>query len=295
MIKISKIFFKLGKVIENNNVIEKKFRLRKNSLLKLTGIKKRYISNNKQTSESLALDVCKKLNKKQITSLTHVISVTNTPSIKFPGISNYISSFLKIENIHCINLNSGCSGFIDALILSYEMIKNDKKSKILIVTSDTYSKFINHKNKSIRPLFSDGASLTFIEYDKKGFKLVKKITKNIINTQSDLVFNGNEIKMNGPAVVSFTIKHVIPEIIKYSKNVENIYIHQAGKIVTNLIKSNFKDKKIIPTNFEKYGNLVSTSIPVLLKENFLKLKKNKTIIMCGFGVGLSMGMVKLVK
>ncbi len=295
MIKISKIFFRLGKIKENNNIIEKKFKLKKNSLFKLTGIKERYLSNYEQTSENLALDVCKKLKKKEILSLTHIISVTNTPSIRFPGISNYVASFLKKENVHNINLNSGCSGFIDALILSYGLIKNNKKSKILIVTSDTYSKYISKKNKNIRPLFSDGASIAYIEYDKKGFKLSKIITKNIINTQDDLIFNKEEIKMNGPAVVSFAIKHVIPEIVKNSKNIENIYIHQAGKIVTQLLKSEFKNEKIIPTNYEKYGNLVSTSIPVLIKENFKQFNKNKSVLLCGFGVGLSMSMVKLKK
>ena len=101
--------------------------------------------------------------------------------------------------------------------------------------------------------------------------------------------------MNGPAVVSFAIKHVIPEIVKNSKNIENIYIHKAGKIVTQLLKSKFKSEKIIPTNYEKYGNLVSTSIPVLIKENFTQFTKNKSVILCGFGVGLSMSLIKLKK
>ena len=295
MIKISNICFKLGGKKEKNSIIEKKFNLTKNSLTKLTGVKERFISKSNENSGTLAIKVCKKLKKNQINKLTHLISVTNTPFIKFPGISNYIAAFLKIEKVHCINLNAGCTGFVDALILSYEIIKNNKDSKVLIITSDTYSKFINDKNKNIRPLFSDGASSTIIEYDKKGFKLIKKVTKNIIDTQDDLIFKKNEISMNGPGVVSFTIKYVIPEIIKISKNVDNIYVHQAGKIVTRLLKSNFKNNNLIPTNFEKYGNLVSTSIPVLLKENLSKLRKNKTIIICGFGVGLSLSLVKLQK
>ena len=224
-----------------------------------------------------------------------MISVTNTPSIKFPGLSNYVASFLKNENVHCINLNSGCTGYVDALILSYEIIKNNNRSKILIITSDTYSKYISKKNKNIRPLFSDGASASIIEYQKNGFKIIKKITKNIATTQNELIFKKKYIEMNGPALVSFAIKHVIPDIIKLSNNVDKIYVHQAGKIVTKLIKSNFKNENLIPTNFEKFGNLVSTSIPVLLKENYSNLMKNKEIIICGFGVGLSMSLVKLKK
>ena len=293
MIKISNIYFKLGIKKESNNIVEKSLGLKKNSLKKLTGINNRFISTTNQTSEQIALEVCKKLKKSEIKKLTHLISVTNTPSIKFPGISNYVASSLKIENVHCLNLNAGCTGYVDALILSNEILKNNIKSKILIITSDTYSKFIQKKNKNIRPVFSDGASISVIEYSKNGFKLTKKITKNLIETQNDLIFKNQFIEMNGPALVSFAANYVIPELMNYSKNVDAIFIHQAGKIVVNLIKSNLK-KKFIPTNFEKYGNLVSTSIPVLLKENYSNLNKKKKIVICGFGVGLAWGVTSII-
>ena len=294
MINISNIYFKLGAKKEFNHNIEKKFKLKNNSLKRLTGINKRYISNKNETAEKLAINACKNLKKNAIQNLSHIISVTNTPSIKFPGISNFISSFLKKEDVHCINLNSGCTGYVDALILSYEIIKNNKNSKILIITSDTYSKFIKKDNRNIRPLFSDGASASIIEYKKNGFKLIEKITKNMCKSQNNLILDKNFIEMNGPGLVSFVVKNLIPQLIKSEKNTDSIYIHQAGKIVTNIIKMNIK-KRFIPTNYEKYGNLVSTSIPALLKENYSKLQKDKQVIICGFGVGLSMSLIKLKK
>ena len=237
----------------------------------------------------------KKLSKKDFLNVSHIIGVSNTPSIKFPGIANFVSSALNLENVHCINLNSGCTGYVDALILASDIINNDKKSKVLIITSDTYTKYIHQKNRNMRPLFSDGSSASIVKFDKKGFKITQRKTKNISSTQQDLIFKGNEIEMNGPAVVAFAIKYVIPEIKKITKNVDNIFIHQAGKLVVNLLKSNLSNKFVIPENYAKYGNLVSTSIPVLLKENYLKLKKSKKIIICGFGVGLSMTLIRLEK
>ena len=179
MIEISKIYYTLGKIKQNNSKIEKELGIKKNSINKLTGIKKRFISGNKETSENLALKVCKKINKSEVKKLSHIISVTNTPSIKFPGISNYISSSLKIKNVFCVNLNSGCTGYVDALILAYDIISNNNKSRILIVTSDTYSKFINKSDRAIRPLFSDGASATLIKYKKNGFKSLGRKNLNI--------------------------------------------------------------------------------------------------------------------
>ena len=295
MINISNIHFKLGKKKENNFSIEKKYKIKKKTIFKLTGIKNRFLSSKNETTEKLALDVLKKLSKKDFLNVSHIIGVSNTPSIKFPGIANFVSSALNLENVHCINLNSGCTGYVDALILASDIINNDKKSKVLIITSDTYTKYIHQKNRNMRPLFSDGSSASIVKFDKKGFKITQRKTKNISSTQQDLIFKGNEIEMNGPAVVAFAIKYVIPEIKKITKNVDNIFIHQAGKLVVNLLKSNLSNKFVIPENYAKYGNLVSTSIPVLLKENYLKLKKSKKIIICGFGVGLSMTLIRLEK
>jgi 3-oxoacyl-[acyl-carrier-protein] synthase-3 len=295
MISITDIHFKLGKKKESNFFIEKEFNIKKNSIFKLTGIKNRFLSSKSETTEKLALDVLKKLSKKDLLDVSHIIGVTNTPSVKFPGIANFVSNAINLENVHCINLNSGCTGYVDALILASDIIHNNKKSKVLIITSDTYTKYIHKKNRNIRPLFSDGSSASIVKFDKKGYKITQKKTKNISGTQQDLMFKGNEIEMNGPAVVAFAIKHVIPEIKKITKNVANIFIHQAGKLVVNLLKSNLSNKFVIPENYAKYGNLVSTSIPVLLKENYLKLKKSKKIIICGFGVGLSMTLIRLEK
>lgn len=291
MIEIDEIGIALGSLIEKNIEIEEKFKLKKGSLYNLTGIKQRNISNKTETAESLAIQACKHLNKSNIKKITHIISVTNTPSITFPGISNYLSSELNLSNVHCINLNQGCTGFVDALEISYELIKNDNKARILLVTSDTYSKFINKNSKAIRCLFSDGSASTIIKYKKNGLKLKKKIFRNSLNTENDLTLTNNEIKMNGPAIVSFAIKDVIPQIVNLSKNVNCIFSHQAGKIVMNEIKKKINSKIFFPVNYANYGNLVSTSIPLLLKQNIKKFRSEKKILICGFGVGLSASII----
>ncbi len=294
MINFEKIFFKLGTKIEKNNELEKKYNLKKNSLQKLTGINKKYIADKKVFAENLALRVIKKIEKKTINKITHVISVTNTPKIKFPGISNYVASELMLEKVNCINLNSGCTGYVDALYLSYLIIKHSHKSKILIVTSDTYSKFIQKDNIATRSIFSDGASATIIGYKKNGYKINKSYFYNSKRSQENLIFD-KSIIMNGPAVVDFTLRHVVPILKKYSKKSDILFSHQGSKIVIEKIKKSLNKKMAIPQNLERYGNLVSTSIPLLINENFKELKKNKSFTICGFGVGLSISLINFKK
>lgn len=287
MIEIAQIEISLGTRIEKNKYLENKFNLRKGSILALTGIEKRYISKNNETAENLAINACKKIKKEKLKKISHVISVTNTPSIKFPGISNFVSSYLKLQSVQCLNLNQGCTGYVDALQLCYSIIKCSKESEILLITSDTYSKYINPHNKAIKCLFSDGASVSIIKYKKKGLNIKKIINKSINNSENNLIFLKNEIKMDGPAIVSFAIKDVLPDILKLSKQADCIISHQAGKIVIDQIKKKINKKIFFPINYKEYGNLVSTSIPLLLKQNLKKFKSMKKVLFCGFGVGLS--------
>jgi len=291
MIEIIEINIALGSIIETNSEIEKKFNLTKGAIYNLTGIKKRTIANKRETAESLAIKACNLFKKSKLGGITHLISVTNTSSVRFPGVSNFLASNLNLTNAHCINLNHGCTGFVDALEISHEIIKNDNKAQILLITSDTYTKFINKKNKALKCLFSDGASATLIKFNKNGLKLKKKVFKNTVNTEADLSLVKNEISMNGPAVVSFAIKDVLPEIINLSKDINCIFSHQAGKIVMSQIKKKIDKKVFFPLNFENHGNLVSTSIPLLIKQNMKRFKKGKKILICGFGVGLSASII----
>ena len=58
----------------------------------------------------------------------------------------------------------------------------------------------------------------------------------------------------------------------------------------NLLKLNINKNKI-PLNYDKYGNTVSSSIPILMKDllDQNKIKKNENLLLIGFGVGLSLG------
>ena len=72
----------------------------------------------------------------------------------------------------------------------------------------------------------------------------------------------------------------LDEISPYAKT--NIIQLKDGMITEIII-----DPKSLNINAEKFGNLVSTSIPLLIKENFHLFKTNKRILISGFGVGLS--------
>ena len=100
--------------------------------------------------------------------------------------------------------------------------------------------------------------------------------------------------MNGPNVFNFTIR-VVPKLIKNVMEINNIepceidyYIfHQANKFMLNHLKRKLKipDEKFI-IEMENFGNTVSSTIPIVLESNKFNFK-GKTLLLAGFGVGLS--------
>ena len=103
--------------------------------------------------------------------------------------------------------------------------------------------------------------------------------------------------MNGPEVFFFTTNSV-PELfyklLKKSncrlKNIDHFIFHQASKLVLDKLKSKLKiPKEKFHTNYKSIGNTTSSTIPILLETLNKKkiLKKNDTVMLLGFGVGLS--------
>ena len=184
-----------------------------------------------------------------------------------------------------------------------------KKSinKVLLICSDTYTKNIKSINKSCLTIFSDGATATLIKKNNKKSSEYIFYTDGSGADDLKLNFSGNqfqknkkpELFMDGRKVLSFTL-NVVPNIINQTlrknkitfKNLKYVIFHQASKIVIeNLVrKLNIPINKVF-INYNKFGNTVSSTIPIclyeLMKKN--KIKKGDQILICGFGVGLSVG------
>ena len=95
-----------------------------------------------------------------------LISVTESPAVLFPGNSSTLASCLKLaESTQLLDINAGCTGFVDAVSLSFKI-----KTPTLIVCSETYSKHDKNQNRATRCLFSDASAATF--FDPSKFELV---------------------------------------------------------------------------------------------------------------------------
>lgn len=296
MIKFSGIAVSLGSIKEGNSGLEKKFDWESGKILSKTGINQRFISDDEETTEVLASRAVEILNKKHsIEDIDCIISATNTQSNTFPALSYHILLDKKFNNnVQCFGLNVGCTGFVDALVIAYSGIASKLYKKVLIVTSDTYSKFIQESDQSTRPLFSDGATATLIEFDNGGYILNDYASSGVSNTLHHLCMIKDKklkdyIQMNGPNILTFAVGNVLPSLKKMiDPNLKyTFYPHQAGKLVLDTFEKKLSKNISIQTNYSRFGNLVSGSIPNLINDSCPELDLPKNIILSGFGVGLA--------
>jgi 3-oxoacyl-[acyl-carrier-protein] synthase-3 len=103
--------------------------------------------------------------------------------------------------------------------------------------------------------------------------------------------------MNGPEIFNFTSK-AVPSLVESTLNKNNLLLedidifvfHQANKYMLNFLRKKIgisEDKFYI--NLEEYGNTVSSTIPIALKEAIDEGKINGNVMLTGFGVGYSWG------
>jgi 3-oxoacyl-[acyl-carrier-protein] synthase-3 len=293
-----------------------------------TGIYSRHISGNDELTSDLAFKAATKVieeNDIDKSKIDYLLLCTQSPDYFLPTTACILQDMLKLKkNCGALDFNLGCSGYIYGLGLAKGLIASKQATNVLLITSESYSKFIHESDKSNRTIFGDAAAATIISstaigitgeimdfvYGTDGSGANSLIVKNgalknkktndlgAIDEYGNIV-SDNHLYMNGRDVFNFTLNEVPPLIEdvltknKLEKDDINLFVfHQANKFMLNHLM-----KKIeIPEDkfflfLENCGNTVSSTIPIALAEanKKVKLNINNNILLAGFGVGLSWG------
>lgn len=192
------------------------------------------------------------------------------------------------------DISLGCSGYVYSLdIVASFMEKNNYKNALLF-TADPYSNILDKEDKNTNLIFGDAASVTLMSCNPK-FEVKNSIYHSFGDMYETLIKRDNQpLFMDGKMIFNFTLMNV-PEVIKKTfeandikqEEIDKFIFHQANKyMVSKLVKRLKVDSEKVPVKIIDYGNTVSSSIPIILLD-YLDDKSCKNILLCGFGVGLS--------
>lgn len=279
-----------------------------------TGIKQRRLASPGEASSDLGVKAAKnaledaKLKPEEIDA---IVTATLSPDHLFPSTACLIQGELGAENAAAFDLGAGCSGFIYACTVAYGLVASGLE-KVLVIGTETISRFINWQERSTCVLFGDAAGAAVIGRvkkggiyswdlgaDGKGHNLLKINAGGSREplTAENIASNRQFLSMSGPEVFRFAVR-IIPKTGKKALERANLGIedidwlipHQANtRIIAAATEGlGIKKEKVI-VNLERYGNTSAASIPLAWTEGVLegKVKRGDKLLLIGFGAGLT--------
>jgi 3-oxoacyl-[acyl-carrier-protein] synthase-3 len=297
-------------------------------LEKRTGVSRRYVAANGETALDFATQACEQLaaeDRLRPADIDAVIFCTQTPDYIMPPNACLLHGKLGLRpGVLAFDINLACSGYIYGLQLAASLIQSGATGRVLLVTADTYTRYIHPGDRATRCLFGDGGAVSVIgtSQNGRGIRGIRcgtagkhydkfmipaggmRVQRSAETVQEKVDHSGNvrtaeNIKMDGLGVLSFfnaTVPCSVREILSENglsiDDVDVFVFHQASQVALDSLKTALR----IPPEKMVYdladtGNLVSASIPVALCHAFEggQAKPGQLALLCGFGVGLSWG------
>jgi 3-oxoacyl-[acyl-carrier-protein] synthase-3 len=266
------------------------------------------------------------LNDLQIdrSSIDVVLFVSQTPDYIAPSTACVLQHRLGLSN-ECMayDINLACSAFVYGMSAAFSYLQQDSIKRVLLLCGDTVSKHCSPLDRQLALLSYDAGSAILIDKDmesnKNAFFKLKTIgsgyrnlivpyggyrhrtgNDNRVEKEPGIIRNDYDGYMNGAEVFKFSISEV-PKMIKQFKldfnisfdQVDKHFLHQANIfIIQNISKRIGIDMNTVPLSIDRYGNTGAASIPLTICDYYAKEKQHnitEKVTICGFGIGLSLG------
>lgn len=315
------------KIVKSTDFNEKFGTEAVNKFVAMTGVKEHRESLEYQTASDLGYVAAEKLiTEKSIDrdSIGILVFGAHSTDYRRPATACVLHKRLGLNQAcAAFDIGLGCSAFVYCAQVAASMLRCSDSKRALIVVGETMTKMIYPEDKSAVMLFGDGGAAVLLEKTEEDTKIAGKICtdgsgyraiiapaggfRNLEDTHEPMVWADGSIRtlyntnMNGTDVFSFTVTKVPKTIKDFLNETEQevnqfdcLAFHQANQFIhQQLAKKLRADIDKMPLCIDKYGNTSAPAIPLLLSDVYGKDESNKEInvLMCGFGVGLSWGVM----
>jgi 3-oxoacyl-[acyl-carrier-protein] synthase-3 len=282
-----------------------------------TGIAQRHIADQDECASDLAVEAARRLFQCGIApaDIDFLLLCTQSPDYLLPTTACLLQHRLGIPTTAgALDFNLGCSGYIYGLSLAKGLIESGQARNVVLLTADTYSKYLDPRDRGVRTLFGDGASATWVAagadsgeppigpvmFGTDGAGECNLIVRRGgTRNPAGHAEGDTHLYMNGGEIFAFTLKTVpgaVKQLLERARisltDIDHFVFHQANQYMLE----HLREKLGIPP--EKFiiemwdcGNTVSTTIPIALARASAagKLRAGQRVMLVGFGVGYSWG------
>ncbi len=313
------------KVVTNEELVKEFPEWSVDKVAQKVGVESRHVAAVDETAGDMAEKAARKLFAEYSVdpkSIDFIMLCTQSPDYFLPSTACIIQDKLGIPtSAGAFDYNLGCSGCIYGMAMAKGLIAAGIAKNVLLLTAETYNKYLHPQDKSNRSIFGDGAAACLISTegfaeigefvlgtDGSGYRNLivetgasrKKEKTEVESTDDDgHVRREDYLYMDGSAIFNFTLDAVpamMSQVLEKNNlqkdDVDYYVFHQANKFMLNTIRKVCvlsKDKFYV--NLSNTGNTVSSTVLIGIKDCIDKqlIQSGNRVMISGFGVGLSWG------
>lgn len=309
--------------ILTNSDLEKIVETNDEWIVSRTGIRERHIAAPHEATSDLAYEAALKALESagmKAEELDLIIVATVTPDSSFPSTACILQDKLGAKGAAAFDLSAACSGFVYSLATANGFIQTGMYNNALIIGADTLSRITDYTDRNTCVLFGDGAGAVIIGEvpEGRGFQsfdlgaegsggsLLKMeaggsrlpASQQTIDDKKHFIYmNGREVFKFAVRVMGSATERVLTKAGLGKEDIDLFVPHQANiRIIQSAMQRLDLPEEKCVINVDRYANTSAASIPLALVEAAEegRMKPGDTVLMVGFGGGLTWGASVLI-
>ncbi len=144
-------------------------------IVQRTGVSERRMAEADVTTSDLAYEASLKalaMAGKKVEDIDLIIVATITPDTCCPSAANWLQAKLESSRAVTFDVTAACSGFIFALNVAEQYLKNKTFKNVLVVAAEIMTRTLNWKDRTTCILWGDGAGAALLTLGTEGHELL---------------------------------------------------------------------------------------------------------------------------
>jgi 3-oxoacyl-[acyl-carrier-protein] synthase-3 len=279
-----------------------------------TGIRERHVAADHESTSDLAFHASRRAIEMagvDAQEIDLIIVATTTPDMVFPSTACILQDKLGIRSGGAaFDLQAVCGGFVYALTVADQFIRNGSAKCALVVGAEIFSRILDWNDRTTCVLFGDGAGAVIVKASDAPGILSTHLHadgsyRGMLGVSASISggkIQGNPfVEMDGGAVFKFAVK-VLDEIVEETleknglakSDINWLVPHQANtRIIQATAKKLGMSMDNVVVTVDKHGNTSAASIPLALDTAVRdgRIQTGELVLMEGVGGGFTWGSV----
>jgi 3-oxoacyl-[acyl-carrier-protein] synthase III len=287
-----------------------------------TGIRQRHVVEKGTGTSDLAVNAAREALRRrgvEPQELDLIIVATVTPDMVFPATACLVQDKLKATKAWGFDISAACSGFLYALTMGAQFVRNGAHKKVLVIGADVMTSILNYEDRATCVLFGDGAGAVLLEPGEDGTGVLDFLNEVdgsgacYLNmpaggslrpaTHETVDQKMHFVRQEGQHVFKYAVRkfadtslHLLERNGVKPETIDLFVAHQANIRIIEAAQQRLglPDAKVVK-NIDRYGNTTAGTIPLALGTALDqgKLNKGDLVLLAAVGAGFTVGTVLL--